>query len=170
MDGRQTETVRSSVVEEQQHQHQQHQQQQQQQQRPIVHDRATFAEVAERLRGHIRVVHQEADLIESTVDDVLRDPNLEELREAAKRVRLTARFMGFELDRLMAIHGRLERSQTVVPSRTVETTAAVALAAAATPADDAAAAASGSSGSAGSTGSDDDPADAGDSSSGSASA
>ncbi|KAL2167030.1 hypothetical protein VTG60DRAFT_1826 [Thermothelomyces hinnuleus] len=157
MDGRQAETARNSIVEEQQ-----------QQQRPVLHDRATFVEVADRLRGHIRVVHQEADLIESTVDDVLRDPNLEVLREAAKRVRLTARFMAFELERLMAIHDRLERSQTVVPSRTVET-AAIAFAAA-TPADDAAAAASGSSGSAGSTGSDDDPADACDSSSGSGSA
>ncbi|KAL2153655.1 hypothetical protein VTH82DRAFT_4810 [Thermothelomyces myriococcoides] len=118
---------------------------QQQQERPVPHDGGTFGEVANRLKGHISVVREEAELIETSVENSVRSPSREVFREAARRLRFTGRFMAFELDRLIAMHDRLERSQVAAPGRAVG--AATTAHATAAPAEQSPAAASGSSGS-----------------------
>ncbi|KAL2164940.1 hypothetical protein VTH06DRAFT_236 [Thermothelomyces fergusii] len=175
MDGRLADIAWNSSSDEQslqEHHHQHHQGQQPH--RPVPHDGGTFKSVADRLKGHVEVILQEADLIETTVDNIIRDPTLAEIREAAKRLRLTGRFMGFELDRLIHFHNRLEQqSQDAAPGSAVET--ATAALAAATLVGDAAAAASGggaavgSSSSSGSVGPNDNDADVSGSSSSSSS-
>jgi hypothetical protein len=61
-----------------------------------------------KILSEINIIAEEASYIEDTINDILRDPRLAMLREAATRITVSQRKLKWELERLLAVHDQLK--------------------------------------------------------------